>query len=123
MTENFKKFLEKVSNDINLQKALEFDSNDKNVYMAHVKSVAKGAGFDLSDKDFEEETVQLSKEEMAAITGAGGCGCAWIGGGGGSGLVCACLKAGTGFVKGYSGISSQGGCVCYWGGAGATNRH
>lgn len=123
MTENYRKFIEKVSNDENLKKIFEDSTINEKNYKEKITAVAKQAGFDLSDKDFEEETVEISKDEMATITGAGGCGCIFGGGGGGSELYCTCVIRGKGAVKGYEGISGQGGCICYGGGVGATNRH
>lgn len=124
MSENLKKFAAIISENKDLQEKIKSLNEDEELIKSFIINESKNYNITISNADFDNSNEELSKDEMAAIAGSGACACLFVGGGGGSGMVCACpWKAGTGFVDGYSGISSQGGCICYKAGAGATRRH
>ena len=85
MTNNVKKFGELLSKDESVKKELEaalagVDKNDKKAFTNAAIKVAAKHGFILTEADFEQETRELSEDEMEAVAG-GGCGF-------GAGFVC-----------------------------------
>lgn len=85
-------------------------------------ALLKEYGVALTAEDFKAPGGELSEDELDAVAGGGGCGCAVGGSGTRDGLDCGCFFLGNGKVDGYKGISSEGGCLCPMAGAGATNR-
>ena len=95
------------------------NSNDFNQQAAALLS---GAGIEISVDDLKVPTDELSEDELMAIAGGGGCGCAAGGYGGGDTLYCWCIGYGSGGVnEKVDLITSKGGCACIGAGAGATN--
>lgn len=112
MSENLKKFLEKVSEDRALAEAIGAEK-DVNVLIAKAKEM----GFELTAADFERPVEELSDDELSAVSGGSdvSCACA-LGGGGtkdGNDKTCACVLAGAGYSKrGYER------CLCGFAGYG-----
>lgn len=122
MSENTKKFLEKVSGDEELRNAFTACKNADEIV-----SLAKEYGFDLSKEDFQaaiptEGKQALGKDELDAVVGGSKCGCAIGGGGKASGSdeeVCACVVSGIGFINTDDYCLPR--CACVAGGAGFDN--
>ena len=106
MTDNMKKFLEAASKDEALKAevnalAEKFDrkSADENALKAAAIELAAKHGFTLTDDDFKpSEMTELTEDEMKAVAGGTGCGCAIFGGGGDGegGVDCFCAAGGAG---------------------------
>lgn len=97
MTENMKKFLEKVSSNNELAKRVDRMSKEE------VIRAARELGIVLADKDFAEQEDQgaLSDDELNCVAGGDKCGCVGLGtgqpGGSNSGLKkCKCMGDGSG---------------------------
>ena len=89
---------------------------------AKMTELLKEYGIELTEDDFKVPARELSEDELAAVSGGGGCGC--FGGGSGKGdyLCCVCPIGGTGTIEGSQvHICEYGGCFCMAAGAGATN--
>lgn len=112
MTENLKKFLEKVSEDKELSAKIGAESDTKVLI-----DMAKDFGITLTEKDFEEEPKELSEEELSEVAGGGDVSCACAMGGGGTqdsnDKTCACVIAGAGYSK-----NGRERCVCGFAGYG-----
>ena len=110
MTENMKKFLEKVSNDKTLtEKASKLNKAGLIVF-------ARELGFELTEADFEGQEGELEDAELDAVAGGSECACV-VGGGGtaeGDCPACACVVAG--FGSDAEGLCR---CACPFGGVGA----
>ena len=95
MSENFKKFLEAVSQSEELV-AKANASKDQ----ASLIALAKELGVTLNAEDFPEEN-ELSDDELDAVAGGSDVNCACAMGGGGSAdsndKTCACVLAGVGY--------------------------
>ena len=113
MTENMKKFLEKVSADVELaKKAMQLD---KDALIA----LAKELGFDLTDADFAKPEGEISLNELAAVSGGGDCLCVAAGGGtrdDGSNP-CGCVVGGGGYHD-----NGDQRCFCVLGGSGDAEK-
>ena len=106
MTENMKKFLEKVSADAALVE--KFANMDKNAVIA----LAKELGFELTNDDLKQPAAQeLDENELDTVAGGATCMCT-LGGGGkkesvkNTSKVCACVQAGAGDF-------TSGDCRCW----------
>lgn len=112
MTENMKKFLEKVSEDRALAEKVGAEK-DINALIA----MAKEIGIELTKADFEKPAEELSDDELNAVSGGGDVSCACAMGGGGTkdsnDKTCACVLAGAGYSK-----SGRERCVCGFAGYG-----
>lgn len=111
MTENMKKFLEKVSADKAL--AEKFANLDKDAVVA----LAKELGIELTESDFAQPEGEITADEMDAVVGGyKRCVCAYGGGGkeDSEGEVCACVSVGMGMSK----VDGEARCACYVGGTG-----
>jgi predicted ribosomally synthesized peptide with nif11-like leader len=94
MTENFLKFLNKVSEDNALAEKIGKET-DVQVLIA----TAKDMGIELTEADFEKEPEELSDDELDMVAGGDECVCA-LGGGGdkdSTDKTCACGFAGWGY--------------------------
>lgn len=118
MNENMKAFLSKVSSD---QALIERLNASKSI--EEILAFAKELGFELTEEDIKpSENIELSENELAAVSGgagSGGCGCAMGGGGGGkkpdgTTYGCACLLYG----QGGDGSATDFTCVCTAAGVG-----
>lgn len=109
MTDNMKKFLEKVSAD----KALSEKARQMNV--AELIALAAELGCTLTEADLASSCQELSDDEMDAVAGGDKCFCAVGGGGTGDSndKTCACVLGGGGDAK-----NKDGRCVCFMGGNG-----
>lgn len=125
MTENGKKFLEKLSKDKALQAELQAaqskalhdllkakgleDEAGKIATEATLK-VASAHGVALTAEDLAPDTMTpLDEDELKAVAGGRGyCFCPLAGGGGGDGLACGCGGGGYGSDEGQETV-----CVCY----------
>lgn len=99
MTENFKAFLEKVSEGEALAAKVSKET-DKNAIIA----MAKELGVELTLADFEDKAeAELSDDDLDAVTGGSDVSCACAMGGGGTkdtnDRTCACVLAGVGYDK------------------------
>ena len=105
MSENMKKFLEKVSADKAL--AEKFANLDKDAVVA----LAKELGIELTEADFAQPEGEIAADEMESVVG-GYKRCACYAGGGGKedseGNVCACVGAGMGLIK----VDGEARCAC-----------
>ena len=112
MTENLMKFMTKVSEDQELAEKIGRES-DVQVLIA----AAKEMGFELTEADFEKEPVEVSDDELEAVSGGSDVSCACAMGGGGTkdsnDKTCACVLAGAGYSK-----SGRERCVCGFAGYG-----
>lgn len=72
MTENLKKFMEKVSNDEKLKKELKSLSLTKSNYVEKISEFAKKIGFNLTKEDFKNDKYELSNKELYSISAANG---------------------------------------------------
>lgn len=111
MTENMKKFLEKVSADKALtEKVAKLDKDA-------VIALAKEFGFELTEADFAAPEGELASGELEAVTG-GYKRCICVSGGGGKkdneGDVCACVYGGAGLSK----VDGEVRCLCAMAGTG-----
>ena len=92
MTENMKRFLEKISADKALaEKAGKLEKEGLIAFAAE-------QGFALSEADFAAPAGEISDDELETVAGGQWCGCA-VGGGGVADndvKVCACVVAGMG---------------------------
>lgn len=100
MTENMKKFLEKVSADKALaEKSAKMDKES-------LLALAKELGVELTEADFVPAAAELSEDELNTVTG-GASVCMCVAGGGGTretlgGELCACVLVGAGGKEGGS---------------------
>lgn len=112
MSENLKKFLEKISEDRELAAKVGAEK-DVNVLIA----IAKEHGYDLTEEDFKQEPQELGDDELDTVAGGGDVSCACAMGGGGTkdsnDKTCACVLAGAGYSK-----SGRERCVCGFAGYG-----
>ena len=112
MTENMKKFLEKVSENEELIEKVNAAGKETLINMA------KELGIELTDADFEKPSVELSDDELDAVAGGRDISCACAMGGGGTkdsnDKTCACVLAGAGYDKKYN----RERCVCGFAGYG-----
>ena len=112
MTENMKKFLEKVSGNRDL--AEELSRSEKDAMVAEAKKM----GIELTDADFAPEENALSDDELEAVAGGKACMCI-IGGAGKKDDrahgddVCRCIGGGAGETQ-----DGLGRCSCAIGGGG-----
>lgn len=124
MTDKLLKFLEAASADRNLQSELKEkirSAAGKNLSVV-AAAFAREKGYELEETDLVPAGQELDQDELAAVTGGGGCGCVAFGMGGGDGIDCICEFYGEGTVDDAPGVTDEGGCICVGGGAGATNR-
>lgn len=113
MTENTKKFIEKISQDVKLAEKL------RNATAEQVMALAKELGCDLTEDDFAQPEGEVSEDELGAVAGGKICGCFTAGGGGKSTSddVCACFMSGSGLGEYDSGEKFlRCGCVITGGG-------
>lgn len=113
MTENMKKFLEKVSADAALaKKAMQLE-------LADLIALAKELGFDLTDADFARPEGEISASEMEALTGGKKCLCVAAGGGtkDDDSKACGCVAAGAGYHD-----NGEQRCYCIMGGSGDAEK-
>lgn len=112
MSENLKKFLEKVSED---QALIEKVSAEKEP--AVLISLAKELGFELTEADFARPVEELNDAELDTVAGGGDVSCACAMGGGGTkdsnDKTCVCVLAGAGYAK-----NGRDRCVCGFAGYG-----
>lgn len=109
MTENMKKFLEKLSEDKALsEKACKLEKNE-------LIALAKELGLELTEVDFEQLGSEISEDELDMVAGAGDCICVAGGGGtkGDGDKVCCCILGGEGNHE--NGVQR---CYCIVGGSG-----
>lgn len=95
MTENMKKFLERMSANEELRDRVNQMTEEELLHEAAKLGIA------LTDEDFKQEESQgtLSDDELDAVSGGGKCGCYGSGGGtaDGTGLKpCGCVAVGVG---------------------------
>ena len=116
MTENMKKFLEKLSSDKALAERVGRMNSDE------IIRAAGELGIVLTDEDFAEQEAQgaLSDEELDCVVGGDKCGCVVWGvgksGGKNSGLKkCTCTNAGGGD---FDDKNKTQRCFCLLGGGG-----
>lgn len=119
MTVNLKKFMEEISKDDTLlEKAKKADK-------AELLAMAKELNLELMEEDFMNPEIEsLSEDELAAVAGGGGCGCAVGGIGEYDGIQCSCVVLGTGNTDlrtSYCTGAGKGMCICPAAGAGATD--
>lgn len=97
MTENLKKFLERVSKDETLSAKVSASGQSELII------IAKELGLELTDVDFENPAVELSNDELEIVSGGSDVNCACAMGGGGTkdrnDKTCACVLAGVGYDK------------------------
>jgi len=112
MTENFKLFLEKVSQDEELIKKV---SNEKDPQV--LIALAKEMGYTLTEEDFKKPVEELDDDELSTVSGGSDVSCACAMGGGGTkdnnDKTCACVLAGAGYSK-----TGRERCVCGFAGYG-----
>ena len=96
MTDNMKKFLEQASGDAELAERLN------GMYKDSIIAEARQRGIELTDADFvEDESAELSEDELDEVAGGGKCACV-LGGGGkadDNGKKCSCVLDGSGEFK------------------------
>ena len=119
MSENLMKFLSRASKDRELAEKINKET-DINAIIA----IAKEMGVELTAADFENDTSEISDDELDAVTGGKAkkdpvnCVCAI--GGGGSGddddTVCPCVLGGIGYTQ-VNGHNEER-CICAVAGAG-----
>ena len=116
MNENLKAFLAKVSVDAQLIERLKAAKD-----YDEILALAKELGLELTLADIEPENVELSEDELNAVSGgkSGGCFCMLAGGGGGKNgrddvYGCACVAYG----QGGDGDKDDFTCFCALGGEG-----
>lgn len=128
MTEAYKEFLAKVSEDEALRARVEaLDMSDPEAAVKEAIAIAAGLGLEMAPEDFvvePEPKGELSDDELAAVAGGGAsCACATGGYGGtwgDTGGKCICAMAGGGAFKSdasnYKGPfddrDADGGCGC-----------
>ena len=112
MTENLKKFLEKVSEDPALAAKVGAEADP-----AKLIALAKELGFELTEADLEKKPEEVADDELDTVAGGGDVSCACAMGGGGTkdsnDKTCACVLAGAGYSK-----SGRERCVCGFAGYG-----
>lgn len=112
MTENLKKFLEKVSEDAELAAKVGAEKDP-----AALIALAKKMGFELTEEDFKQPVQELEDDELDNVAGGGDVSCACALGGGGTkdsnDKTCACVLAGAGYSK-----NGRERCVCGFAGYG-----
>jgi predicted ribosomally synthesized peptide with nif11-like leader len=112
MCENYKIFLEKISQDPELCAKVSVEK-DVNVLIA----MAKEMGIALTAKDFEQEPQALDDDELDAVAGGSDVSCACAMGGGGTkdsnDKTCACVLAGVGYSE-----NGRERCLCGFAGYG-----
>ena len=98
MSENLKKFLEKVSEDRALAEKVSKETDQQALI-----DLAKEMGFELTAADFAKPAEELKDDELEAISGGDDVSCACALGGGGTkdsnDKTCACVLAGAGYSK------------------------
>ena len=133
MSENFKKFLELISSNKELEtKALACNDLEEEKGKLALIELAKENGIELTDADFEKKAApasgELSDDELDAVAGGangenGGCVCVVIGAGGGvddfNGKIFGCYCGAYG--QGGDGNLKDANCRCVFGGGGADN--
>ncbi len=112
MSENLRKFLEKVSENPELAAKIGNEADaDKLIAMA------KELGFALTKADFEKKPEEVADDDLDAAHGGSDVSCACAMGGGGTkdnnDKTCACVLAGAGYSK-----SGRERCVCGFAGYG-----
>lgn len=112
MSENLKKFFEKVSADEELAAKVSAEAD-----VAKLIALAKELGFELTEADFKKPVEEISDDELDNVAGGGDVSCACAMGGGGTkdsnDKTCACVLAGAGYSK-----SGRERCVCGFAGYG-----
>ena len=98
MTENMKKFMEAMSEHPELVDRAAAAQKEE------LFAIAKELGVELTDADFEQQTVELSDDELDAVSGGakGDCFCPTVGGGtkgDKEDKACACIMWGAGKEK------------------------
>lgn len=105
MSENFKKFLEAVSQDEELSKKIGTMGKDE------LLALAEKMGLLLTAADLERPTEELDDDDLDAVAGGCDVSCACAMGGGGTkdsnDKTCACVLAGAGYSK-----NGRERCVC-----------
>lgn len=111
MSENLKKFLEKVSEDKALAEKVSAEKD-----AAALIALAKEMGFELTEEDLKKPA-ELTDDELDTVAGGGDVSCACALGGGGTkdsnDKTCACVLAGAGYAK-----NGRERCVCGFAGYG-----
>lgn len=112
MTENLKKFLEKVSEDKALAEKVGAEKDP-----AALIALARELGVELTEADFARPVEELNEAELDTVAGGGDVSCACAMGGGGTkdgnDKTCACVLAGAGYSK-----RGTERCVCGFAGYG-----
>lgn len=112
MSENMKKFLEKVSEDRALGEQI---GSEKDVQVIIAK--AAELGIELTEADFQKPVEEMSDDELDAVGGGSDVSCACALGGGGTkdnnDKTCACVLAGAGYTR-----TGRERCVCGFAGYG-----
>lgn len=112
MSENLKKFLEKVSEDKALAEKVGAEKDP-----AALIALAKDMGFELTEADFKKPVEEVADDELDAVVGGSDVSCACAFGGGGTKDVndrtCACVLAGAGYDK-----NGRERCLCGFAGYG-----
>lgn len=110
MTENMKKFLELVSKNDELSKKMN-DATKEDVL-----ALAKELGIELTEADFEQQSAELSDDELDTVVGGGHCVCVGSGGGTADSVgerPCACITGGGGeWDSPFEGRQTR--CACVW---------
>lgn len=112
MTENLKKFLEKVSEDKALAEKVGNEADPQKLI-----ALAKELGFELTEADLEKKAEEIDDDDLDTVAGGGDVSCACAMGGGGTkdsnDKTCACVLAGAGYSK-----QGRERCVCGFAGYG-----
>ena len=112
MSENLRKFLEKVSENPELTVKIGNEADiDKLI------AIAGEMGFALTRADFEKKAEEVGDDDLDTVAGGGDVSCACAMGGGGTkdnnDKTCACVLAGAGYSK-----QGRERCVCGFAGYG-----
>lgn len=115
MTENMKRFLEKISGDRELAEKLSRAEKDALI------AEAEDMGIELTDADFTPEENAMSEDELGTVAGGGQCWCAAAGGGTKDETIgdkaCGCVAYGQGNDK-----NGDDRCACILGGSGVNGQ-
>lgn len=111
MTENMKKFLERISQDEALCEKVGSAGKEE------LLAMARELGVELTAGDLENKPAELDDDELDAVAGGNQITCACALGGGGTkdknDKACACVLTGAGFTK-----KGRDRCVCGFAGYG-----
>ena len=113
MTENMKKFLEKVSEDKSLAEKIG------KLEKAELLALAKELGIELAETDLAQPEDALNDQELASVTGGKKCLCVVAGGGtkDDDSKACGCVAAGAGYHD-----NGEQRCFCVMGGSGDSDN-